>query len=133
MKKRSRKLLKKILESRWRGQLQFLSLFCLKPLPPGGGEVLIAALLIPYHANNNKGKSPGREGGASGGAPCTAPSTGGKGLQRPFCWLPGQGQAFKLTLTSQESSANPAKAKYLEEYLSFSGVLVNLLSQSISE
>ena len=85
------------------------------------------------HANDSKGVGPGWEGGASGGLPCTAPSTGGKGLLRPCCWLQGQGQAFKLTLTSQESSANPAKAKYLEEYLSFSGVLANLLSQSISE
>lgn len=45
----------------------------------------------------------------------------------------GQAQTSKLTLTSQESSANPAEAKYLEESLSSSGVLANLLSQSTSE
>lgn len=47
--------------------------------------------------------------------------------------IQGQAQASRLTLTSQRSSANPAKAKHLEEYPSFSGVLANLLSQSISE
>ena len=48
MKKRSRKLLKKILESRWRRQLQLLPLLCLKPTPhPSEGELLTAALLIP--------------------------------------------------------------------------------------
>lgn len=64
---------------------------------------------------------------------CAPLSTGGKGLRLPFWGLRGQAQASKLTLTSQRSSANAAKAKYLGEYLSFSGVLANLLSQSISE
>jgi hypothetical protein len=39
---------------------------------------------------------------------------------------------FQTDLTSQENSANATKAKHLEEYISLSGVLANLLSQSIS-
>lgn len=51
------------------------------------------------------------EGGRCSRA-CTALSAGEKGLRLPF-WrlIQGQAQASKLTLTSQRSSANPAKAK----------------------